>query len=169
MRHKRSLLVLLLAGLPALTACGGPEAGDSGSASNGKQDSTATSTDTGKPTAQPTPESGGAGSVRVARGGDTTTVTPTEVYCSDEPGRVRHLVAKTNHQLPLIKVEGTHFAMVKLDQRGAPDKTNRPSGVSLGNDSVEFDHARVGSATLDGKLSCTARGDDDDDNDDDDD
>lgn len=176
MRHKRLFFTLLFVGLPALAACGNLESGDNGQQStptSGHRDSPPTSNaggDTRKTTDQPAPQSGGPGSVRVARGGDTTTVEPTDVYCSGGPGKVRHLVAKTNHQLPLIKVEGTHFAMVKLDERGAPEKTNRPSGVTLGNDSVRFDHARIGSATLDGTLNCTKQQDrDDDDHDDDDD
>lgn len=94
--------------------------------------------------------------VTVDLGGDSTVVQPTDVYCSGQPGDIEHIIGKTDNQLPLIEVSGSHFAMVKLDQRGAPEKTENPQGISFGEDWVTFSDATVGSATLDGSMVCTA-------------
>ena len=87
-------------------------------------------------------------------GGKTVTIEPTDVYCSGEPGSLRHIIGKTNNELPLVKAEGSDFVMVKIGQ-GKPYKTDQPSGVDFGDESVTFDGTEVGSATLDGTMTCT--------------
>ncbi len=115
------------------------------------------SDDAGDPTESGTgpserPESS---SVTVVLDGSSTVVEPTDVYCSGAPGSIEHLIGKTNNQLPLIEVSGSHFAMVKLDQRGAPERTENPQGITVGEDWVTFTDATVGGATLDGSMVCT--------------
>ena len=87
-------------------------------------------------------------------GEKTVTIEPTDVYCSGEPGNLQHIIGKTNNELPLVKAEGSDFVMVKIGQ-GKPFKTNQPSGVDFGDESVTFDGTEVGSATLDGTMTCT--------------
>jgi hypothetical protein len=87
-------------------------------------------------------------------GEKTVTIEPTDVYCSGEPGSLRHIIGKTNNELPLVKAEGSDFVMVKVGQ-GKPYKTDQPSGVDFGDESVTFDGTEVGSATLDGTMTCT--------------
>src|SRR5699024_4989948 len=38
-------------------------------------------------------------------GEKTVTIEPTDVYCSGEPGSLRHIIGKTNNELPLVKAE----------------------------------------------------------------
>src|SRR5699024_9732035 len=90
----------------------------------------------------------------VTTGGRTVTIRPTDVYCSGEPGNLHHIIGKTNNELPLVKAEGSDFVMVKIGQ-GKPYKANQPSGVDFGDESVTFDGTEVGSATLDGTMTCT--------------
>src|SRR5699024_3457856 len=87
-------------------------------------------------------------------GEKTVTIEPTDVYCSGEPGSLRHIIGKTNNELPLVKAEGSDFVMVKIGQ-GKPYKTDQPSDVDFGDESVTFDGTEVGSATLDGTMTCT--------------
>ena len=87
-------------------------------------------------------------------GEKTVTIEPTDVYCYGEPGNLQHIIGKTNNELPLVKAEGSDFVMVKIGQ-GKPFKTNQPSGVDFGDESVTFDGTEVGSATLDGTMTCT--------------
>src|SRR5699024_5509578 len=68
-------------------------------------------------------------------GEKTVTIEPTDVYCSGEPGSLRHIIGKTNNELPLVKAEGSDFVMVKIGQ-GKPYKTDQPGGVDFGDESV---------------------------------
>lgn len=63
----------------------------------------------------------------VTAGGEELTFT--EVYCKVSDGKLRHLIAKTNHRPPLLEVTPNEFAMLKMGQRGAPEKT-QPRPVS---------------------------------------
>ena len=44
--------------------------------------------------------------------------------------------------------------MVKVGQ-GRPFKANRPKGVDIGDESVTFDGTELGTAVLDGTMTCT--------------
>jgi hypothetical protein len=90
----------------------------------------------------------------VKTGAKTITIHPTDVYCSGEPGNLRHIIGKSNNKPPLVKAEGSDFVMVKIGQ-GKPYKTDQPGGVDFGDESVTFDGTEVGSATLDGTMTCT--------------
>ncbi|WP_209326197.1 hypothetical protein [Brevibacterium renqingii] len=87
-------------------------------------------------------------------GEKTVTIEPTDVYCSGEPGSLQHIIGKTDNELPLVKAEGTDFVMAKIGQ-GRPFKANNPKGVDVGDESVTFDGTKLGSATLDGTMTCT--------------
>ncbi|WP_298415719.1 hypothetical protein [Brevibacterium sp.] len=87
-------------------------------------------------------------------GAKTITIHPTDVYCSGEPGNLRHIIGKSNNEPPLVKAEGSDFVMVKIGQ-GKPYKTDQPGGVDFDDESVTFDGTEVGSATLDGTMTCT--------------
>ena len=126
------------------------EAADSEDSDASDSDDDASSADSSSSASRPE-----SSSVTVDLGGDTTVVEPTDVYCSGEPGDIEHIIGKTDNQLPLIEVSGSHFAMVKLDQRGTPEKTQDPQDISYGEDWVTFTDATVGSATLDGSMVCT--------------
>ncbi len=84
----------------------------------------------------------------------TTVIAPTAVYCSGSPGQLRHLVAKTNDQPPIVEVTPGEFAMVKLG-RGQPFKSAAPSGMTVEDDSITFAGTALGDATLTGTVTCT--------------
>ena len=95
-------------------------------------------------------------SVTVTLDGQDTVVEPTDVYCSGSTGDIEHIVGKVDNQLPLIKVEGhSDFAMVKLHQDGPPEKSNNPKNITFGKKSVKFADTTIGSATVNGTMTCT--------------
>lgn len=85
---------------------------------------------------------------------EKTTISPTDVYCSGEPGDIHHIIGKTNNRPPLVKAEKSDFAMVKTGH-GKPFKANQPKGVSYTDDGVSFDETALGSAVLNGTMTCT--------------
>ncbi len=87
-------------------------------------------------------------------GEKTVTIEPTDVYCSGKPGSLRHIIGKTDNELPLVKAEGTDFVMAKVGE-GRPYKANSPKGVNVDDERVTFDGTELGSATLDGTMTCT--------------
>lgn len=95
-----------------------------------------------------------ATALKLTIGSKTTTIKPTDVYCSGESGHIRHIIGKTNHGLPLVKAESTHFAMVKTGHR-RPYKSTNPSGIRYVKNGVVFKKTRLGPATLDGAMHCT--------------
>lgn len=109
------------------------------------------------PHSQPSQPAATAASARltISRQGQPIAFSPTGVYCNGQPGSLRHLIAKTNNQLPLVEVTPGQFAMVKLEQRGAPEKTTNLAGITVGHDSITFSGTTIGQITLDGTLTCT--------------
>lgn len=88
-------------------------------------------------------------------GGKEQRLKPTDVYCQGKTGNIRRAVAKTNNRPPLVEVEGGRFLLVKTG-RGEPYKTESPSGVSFGTESVTFEQVKLsGGATLEGTIECT--------------
>src|SRR5699024_7547568 len=87
-------------------------------------------------------------------GAKTVTIGPPDASCAGERGRLRHIIGKTNTELRLVKAGGSDFVMVKSGE-GKPYKADQPSGVDFGDESVTFDGTEVGSATLDGTMTCT--------------
>lgn len=173
----RSITTVAFAGLLALSGCSGsasddseqsqseqsqseasqsesPEASDqSQSGQAPTDDSDEDSEDSGADDSE-SPDESADSKLTLDTGEKTITIEPTDVYCSGEPGSLHHIIGKTNNELPLVKAEGTDFVMVKVGQ-GRPYKANNPSGVDVGDESVTFDGTEVGSATLDGTMTCT--------------
>lgn len=85
---------------------------------------------------------------------EKTTISPTDVYCSGEPGDIHHIIGKTNNQPPLVKAEESDFVMAKTGH-GKPFKANQPKGVSYTEKGVSFDETSLGSAVLNGTMTCT--------------
>ena len=119
------------------------------------QDQTAATDDPSDPSTPSDSDRPTDSSVTVDLNGDSTVVEPTDVYCSGSPGNIEHIIGKTNNQLPLVEVSGSHFAMVKLEQRGAPERTQNPQGIDYGEDWVTFTDTSIGSATVNGAMVCT--------------
>lgn len=103
----------------------------------------------------PSEKSPSAGPLSITIGSDAVDFAPTDVYCKVGGGELRHLIAKTNNQPPLLEVTSGEFAMLKLEQRGAPEKNSNPSRIEYHADGVVFSDATIGDATLDGALQCT--------------
>lgn len=93
--------------------------------------------------------------VTVSAGSKTIEIEPTDVYCSGRPGHIHHIIGKTNNRLPLVKAEETHFAMAKIGH-GRPYKAGDPNGVRYGKNSVTFNDTTLGSAVMNGTMTCTA-------------
>src|SRR5699024_5065936 len=63
-----------------------------------------------------------ASTLTITLDGEDTTFTPEIVRCNGQPGTIRNAVmTMPDDELPLVKVTPGEFAMVKLDQRGAPE------------------------------------------------
>ena len=127
-------------------ALGPSEADDSPSSDSASEDS---ATDT--PNTPNAPEASG---VSVTINGDDVEFSPTDVYCKVGGGKLRHLIAKTDNQPPLLEVKPGEFAMFK--QQGKPEKTSSLEGMSYSTDGVVFDEAPIGNAYVNGTLECTS-------------
>ncbi|QZY51941.1 hypothetical protein [Leucobacter tenebrionis] len=149
-----------LAGLLALSGCSGsasndseqPRTEDTQSQSRQAAEDTAGAAPTGDPESD---DDSAEPKLVLDTGEKTVIIEPTDVYCSGEVGKLQHIIGKTNNGLPLVEAEGDRFVMVKIEQ-GRPYKANDPDGVAVGDDSVTFDRTRLGSATLEGTMTCTA-------------
>ena len=90
----------------------------------------------------------------VKLGSDPADPAPTDVYCKVGGGEPRHLIAKTDNRPPLLEVTPGEFAMLKLHQSGAPEKTSNPDGIEYRTDGVIVTDAKIGSATFNRALEC---------------
>lgn len=102
-----------------------------------------------------TDDSDGSEELIVTIDGSDQTLDLTNVYCDGSPDNIENIIGKTNNQPPLLKVTGDHFAMLKLQKQGAPEKANSPSGLSYGPESVTFSDTTIGSAVVNGTMTCT--------------
>lgn len=172
----RPITTVALAGLLALSGCSGSTSDDSEQAPTDDAQSQSpeaaeetpsqqaptegTDEDSGTDDSSSTDEDSGSADdseeshLKLDTGEKTITIDPTDVYCSGKPGSLRHIIGKTNNELPLVKAEGTDFVMVKVGQ-GRPFKANHPKGVDIGDESVTFDGTELGTAVLDGTMTCT--------------
>ncbi|MFE1083332.1 MULTISPECIES: hypothetical protein [Brevibacterium] len=168
----RSITTIAIAGMLALSGCSGangtdePQTDDSSSqdTASAPNESTSATTDDADESAEdpddsseegsPTADDSADSTLTLDTGEKTVTIEPTAVYCSGEPGSLQHIIGKTDNELPLVKAEGTDFVMVKVGQ-GRPYKANNPKGIAIGDESVTFDGTELGSATLDGTMTCT--------------
>ncbi|GAA4520563.1 hypothetical protein GCM10023160_06080 [Brachybacterium paraconglomeratum] len=102
-----------------------------------------------------------AGTLTITLDGEETTFTPEIVRCNGEPGTIRNaIITMKDDELPLVKVTPGEFAMVKLDDRGEPEKSSSLEGISAEDGQISFDNATIGGATVDGTVQCL-QGDDD--------
>ncbi|MCU4298388.1 hypothetical protein D3I60_15130 [Brevibacterium permense] len=168
----RSITTIAIAGLLALSGCSGANETDesrpddsashntdsapneSTSATTGDADEPAEAPDDSSEVGTTAADDSAVSTLTLDTGEKTVTIEPTDVYCSGEPGKLHHIIGKTDNELPLVKTEGTDFVMVKVGQ-GRPYKTNNPKGIAIGDESVTFDGTELGSATLDGTMTCT--------------
>lgn len=93
--------------------------------------------------------------VSIDLGGNVTDFAPAHVYCKGKPDAIHHVAAKAERGLPIVEFTPGEFAMVKIQQQGAPEKTNSPDGITVSGESITFDHAKIGNATVTGTLTCT--------------
>lgn len=150
----RSITTIAITGLFALSGCSGSTSSDSGQLET--DDAQTQSSEAAEETSnEQTPTDDPEGSTLTLDTGEkTVTIEPTAVYCSGKPGSLHHIIGKTNDELPLVKAEGTDFVMAKVGQ-GRPFTANSPTGVDIGDESVTFEGTELGSAVLDGTMTCT--------------
>ena len=143
-----------------------PAASDAGGAEDGSSDSE--EADAAEDTA-PEEDSEGAdaagdgdstagqetGTLTITLNGEETSFTPEIVRCEGEPGTLRNAVlTMKGDELPLVKVTPGEFALVKLQQRGEPEKTSSPQDITAEDGRIVFDDATIGGATVDGTVEC---------------
>lgn len=146
----------------AFAGCSGDSGAESGTSAGGTADESAASSGSGShdgPTSTTSSKTDDTDShdtdkLTLTISGDETTIEPTDVYCSGPEGNIHHIIGKTDDGLPLVKAEGTHFAMVKTGNQ-RPYKTESPSGIEYGKDRVTFEDTSLGSGTLSGTMTCT--------------
>ncbi|MGP5683138.1 hypothetical protein CIK81_05260 [Brachybacterium sp. JB7] len=92
--------------------------------------------------------------------GEDTEITPDIVRCSGGGGSIRNVVIKSQSGLPLVKVTPGEFAMVKMNNRGEPEKSSSTADITAEDGTVSFDEASIGGAVVDGTVTCL-QGDDD--------
>jgi len=162
----RWISAVALAGLVVLSGCSSAASDDSeqprtedtqSQSPQGAEDASTEPAPTGPAPTEDSESTDGSAEAKLTldTGEQTVTIEPTDVYCSGEVGALQHIIGKTNDELPLVEAEGNHFVMVKVGQ-GRPYKADDPNGVVIGDDSVTFDGTRLGSATLEGTMTCTA-------------
>jgi hypothetical protein len=95
------------------------------------------------------------GTLTITLDGEETSFTPEIVRCEGEPGTLRNAVlTMKGDELPLVKVAPGEFALVKLQQRGEPEKTSSPQDITAEDGRIVFDDATIGGATVDGTVEC---------------
>ena len=92
--------------------------------------------------------------------GEDTEITPDIVNCHGGGGSIRNVVIKSHSGLPLVKVTPGEFAMVKMNNRGEPEKSSSTADITAEDGTVSFDEASIGGAVVDGTVTCL-QGDDD--------
>ena len=96
-----------------------------------------------------------ADSLTITLNGEETDFTPEIVRCNGEPGTIRNVViTMKNDELPLVKVTPGEFAMVKVQQRGEPEKSSPTTDIVAEDGTVTFDSASIGDAVVDGSVTC---------------
>ena len=96
-----------------------------------------------------------AGTLTITLDGEETAFTPEIVRCNGEPGAILNaIITMKDDELPLVKVTPGEFAMVKLDNRGEPEKSSSMKGITVEDGQISFDGATIGAATVDGTVQC---------------
>lgn len=154
--HFKPSTTIAIIGLLALCGCADSSNGDADQATSEAEESqTQSSPATGASSEAPeASDEAKESKLTLKTDSDKVMIEPTDVYCSGDPGNIDHIIGKTNNELPLVKVEKKEFVMVKTGH-GRPYKANRPNGIDYGDRSVSFDGTKVGSAVLNGTMTCT--------------
>src|SRR5690625_701286 len=95
-----------------------------------------------------------AGTLQIALEGEDTEFTPEIVRCNGEPGTIRNVVITMREDLPVVKVTPGEFAMVKLHDRGEPEKSSSTEDITAEDGTISFDQASIGDAVVDGTVEC---------------
>ena len=119
-----------------------------GSAGESADDSKAAESDTATDT------------LTISLDGEDTEIMPDIVNCHGGGGSIRNVVIKSHSGLPLVKVTPGEFAMVKMNNRGEPEKSSSTADITAEDGTVSFDEASIGDAVVDGTVTCL-QGDDD--------
>ena len=123
--------------------------------SDSEDDSEKPADDSDKPSDDDSAAGQGTDALTITLNGDETSFTPEIVRCNGEPGTIRNaVITMKNDELPLVKVTPGEFAMVKLDQRGEPEKSSSTKNITAEDGEIVFDSATIGSATVDGTVTC---------------
>ena len=95
------------------------------------------------------------GILTITLDGEETSFSPEIVRCEGEPGTLRNAVlTMKGDELPLVKVTPGEFALVKIQQRGQPEKTSSTQDITTEDGRIVFDSAMIGDATVDGTVEC---------------
>ena len=86
--------------------------------------------------------------------GTDTVINPDKVHCSGTEGNIRHIIAKTNNQPPLVEAT-PDFAWIKLDRSRVTYRSEEPTGMTFDDTSVTFLDVTMGDAVVNGTLVCT--------------
>lgn len=171
MRTAAPIVLTALICAVALTGCasnnGGTAGADGNTTSPGSASATATPTEsiaTSEASSQSSASASSSASAKpstqsssklvLTLGGKQQDITPTDVYCSGKPGRIRHIIGKTNQRPPLVEANGKRFVLVKVGS-GKPFKAQSPTGVSYTKTAVTFTDVDLRGATLSGTMTCT--------------
>ena len=95
-----------------------------------------------------------AGTLQIALEGEDTEFTREIVRCNGEPGTIRNVVITMREDLPVVKVTPGEFAMVKLHDRGEPEKSSSTEDITAEDGTISFDQASIGDAVVDGTVEC---------------
>ena len=171
-RTPSALSVLAVTGLLALTGC---SSDSDGSATTTAPDTIVEVSTTGAPETTVRPERTTITAARIEdstpvtvgpiEGPDTSqivvsisatssVITPDAVNCSGEKGNIRHIIAKTNNQPPLVEAT-PDFVWIKLDRSRATYRSEDPIGMTFDDTSVTFLDVTMGDAVVNGTLVCT--------------
>ena len=139
---------------PAASDAGGAEDGSSDSEDADAPEDTAPEEDSAAGDGDSTAGQE-TGTLTITLNGEETSFTPEIVRCEGEPGTLRNAVlTMKGDELPLVKVTPGEFALVKLQQRGEPEKTSAPQDITAEDGRIVFDDATIGGATVDGTVEC---------------
>lgn len=130
------------------------------SADDPKSEDSDTGTDAGDDSEAAEEPDTATDTLTISLDGEDTEITPDIVRCSGGGGSIRNVVIKSQSGLPLVKVTPGEFAMVKMNNRGEPEKSSSTADITAEDGTVSFDEASIGGAVVDGTVTCL-QGDDD--------
>lgn len=130
------------------------------SADDPKSEDSDTGTDAGDDSEAAEEPDTATDTLTISLDGEDAEITPDIVRCSGGGGSIRNVVIKSQSGLPMVKVTPGEFAMVKMNNRGEPEKSSSTADITAEDGTVSFDEASIGGAVVDGTVTCL-QGDDD--------